>query len=133
MAAIEARVEWDQQRDVLRIDYPKPVLIEDEAGVLAWEAVLERRIDRVIAARGGKLPAVICIDNLWVAAKMERRYAELADKLISRSFSAVARWTTRNQVPSFFVRANQSRELPSEVFASLDDAVAHVLALRRTA
>ncbi len=125
---ILVRVAWDERQALVLIEYPKPARIEDEAGIYAWEAALERRLSSLVERQGRKIPAVIGIDNLWIAPKLERRYAELADKLISRWFSEVARWSTQAWQRSFFARANDARSLPSEVFDSREQAVARVLA-----
>ena len=131
--SIELRVGWDQDQLIAHIEYSRPVQISDEAGLYAWEATLERQLGDFVARRGGKVSAVIGIDNLSVSPKLERRYAELADKVISRWFSCVARWSAKQGHGQFFTRANDSRALPSEVFSSRADAVAHVIVQRRAA
>lgn len=131
--SIELRVGWDQDQHIAHIEYSRPVQISDEAGLYAWEATLERQLGDFVARRGGRVAAVIGIDNLSVSPKLERRYAELADKVISRWFGCVARWSANEGHGRFFARANDARALPSEVFTSRADAVAHVSALRRRA
>jgi hypothetical protein len=126
LGAVDLRVIWDPRAELALIHYPRPVRIEDEAGIYAWEAVLERRVGPVVEARGVKVPAVVGIDNLWVAPRLERRYAELADKVTSRWFSLVVRWTARGSAPAFFARAVGGRE----PFTSLEQALAHVASTR---
>jgi uncharacterized protein (DUF952 family) len=128
---IAVRVAWDERRRLAMIEYPKPARIEDEAGIYAWEALLEHRVSRVVERFGGKVPAVVGLDNLWIAPKLERRYAELADKVISRWFSEVARWSSEAGRRSFFVRANGARSLPTTIFDRREDAIAFVLARAR--
>lgn len=125
--SIAIRVAWDERLELALIEYPKPARIEDEAGIYAWEALLERRLSGFVERHGGKVPAVVGLDNLWVAPKLERRYTELADKVISRWFCKVGRWCTQDRQRSFFARANGARSLPSEVFDSRDKAVEYVL------
>ena len=130
LTTIDLRALWDPASEVVFIDYPRPSRIDDEAGVYAWEAMLERRIEPLVARHGPKLPAVIGIDNLQVATKLERRYAELADKVISRWFDGVARWTTQERNREFFARVNGARSLPSRVFSDRSQALAFVLEAR---
>ncbi len=124
---VAIRVAWDDRHALALIEYPKPARIEDEAGIYAWEALLERRLSGFVEEHGGKIPAVVGLDNLWVAPRVERRYAELADKVVSRWFCKVARWATHDCQRSFFARANGARSLPSEVFDSSEQALAFVL------
>lgn len=128
---IELRVGWDEQTGVASIEYPRPTRIEDEATIYAWEAALERRVGPIVDEHGSKVAVVICVDNLHVAPKLARRYTELADKVISRWFNTVARWSGSNERRQFFNRVNGERELPSEVFADRERALAHILESRQ--
>jgi len=132
-AAVELDVSWDDERRIAQIGYPRPTRIEDEAGMYAWEAALERRVGPLVERQGGKVAAVICVDNLYVAPKLTRRYTELADKVISRWFSTIARWSSHGDRRSFFTRVNGERALPSEVFSDRERALTHVLASRQGA
>lgn len=125
---ISIRIAWDPRRRYALIEYPKPVRIEDEAGIYAWEAQLERRLGPILAGSGDeRIPAVVGLDNLWVAPKLERRYAELVDKVVTRWFSTVARWTRDAEPRGFFARVNAARSLPHSIFDQREDAVAFVL------
>lgn len=124
---LQVRLSWDDARGLAELEYPRPVRIEDEAGMLAWEAALEARIAAVTEGRG-RVPLVVGVDNLSVAPKFERRYAELVDKLIARAFSVVVRWSRDPRQREFFNRVNHDHALPSEVFASREQAVEAALA-----
>ena len=129
LGLIEVHVAWDEQRGLAVVEYPRPVRIEDEASMCAWEALLERRLSAMVERHGGKIPVVVGLDNLWVATKLERRYAELADKLHGRWFTKVARWTRSERRRMFFSRVNEARSLPSDVFDTREQAIAFVSGL----
>ncbi|NVB39380.1 DUF952 domain-containing protein [Pseudenhygromyxa sp. WMMC2535] len=125
-STLELQLSWDD-RGVALLEYPQETRIEDEASMLAWEAQLERRIAALNEGRG-KVPLVVGVDNLWVAPKLERRYVEMVDKLITRAFSVVVRWSSNEHRRRFFARTNQAHDLPSEVFASREEAIGFALA-----
>ena len=129
-SSVELRVAWDIDKELALIEYSRPARIADEAGMYAWEATLERQLGDFVERRGGKIAAVIGLDNLHVATKLERRYAELADKVCSRWFSTLARWTVHDPSREFFARANRERALPNAIFSSREQAVRFVLESR---
>lgn len=120
------RVVWDPTRGIALLEYPRATRIEDEAGMLALEAELERRLEALTAGRG-KIPLVIGVDNLWVAPKLVRRYRELAEKLTSRAFARVARWSSSERTRQFFAHHNVGASAPASVFDSRERAIAFVL------
>lgn len=128
---VELDVAWDAERAIALIEYPRATRIEDEAGMLAWEATLERHVGPLAEQHGGKVAAVIGVDNLHVAPKLTRRYTELVDKVVSRWFTTIARWTSHSDRREFFAHANDARALPADVFSSREQALAHVLESRQ--
>lgn len=126
---IDVLVRWNDE-GFAELEYPQRTRIEDEATIYAWEALLDRRLSAIVEARGEKVPIVVRLDNLWVSPKLERRYVELADKIVSRWVTKLARWGSREPITNFIARANEQRDLPSNVFASRDAAIEFVLGRR---
>lgn len=123
---LDVKVRWNEL-GFAELEYPRLMRIEDEATIYAWEALLERRLAALVEARGPKLALLVHLDNLWVSPKLARRYTELADKVISRWVTRLARWGSQ-PITSFVERTNDERKLPSNVFPTREEAIAFLLA-----
>ncbi|NJK32705.1 MAG: hypothetical protein HC927_10000, partial [Deltaproteobacteria bacterium] len=125
-SVVDLQVRWNEL-GFAELSYPRLMRIDDEATIYAWEALLERRLSALVEAHGPKLRLLVHLDNLWVSAKLARRYAELADKVISRWVTRLARWGSQ-PITSFVERTNDERKLPTNVFPTREEAIAFLLA-----
>ena len=129
-ATIDLRGVWDPRHQVVFIDHPRPSRIDDEAGVRAWGEALERRLEPLRERHGPELLGVIGVDNLELAPALERRYAALADDMLSRWFDAAARWATTQRGRELATRVSDARSRPHRVFTAREAALAFVLEAR---
>jgi uncharacterized protein (DUF952 family) len=123
-APIGVRVRWNDQLGLAELDYPAPMRIGDEATMIAWEALIERQLAKLVEEQGGKIPLVVRLDNLWVAPKLMSRYLELVDKAMVHWVAKLVRWSNDESLATMLAHANDERALPANVFRTREQAIA---------
>lgn len=121
---VGVRVHWNPEFGVAELDYPTPLRIGDEATMMAWEALLERSLAKLVETHGGKVPLVVRLDNLWVAPKLMPRYLELVDKAVVNWVAKLSRWSSDESIGTMLAHANDTRALPADVFRTRAEALA---------
>lgn len=121
---VGVRVRWNAELGLAELDYPAPMRIGDEATMMAWEALIERQLAKLVEERGGKIPVVVRLDNLWVAAKLLPRYLELVDKAMVHWIAKLVRWSSDESIATMLAHANDARALPANVFRTREQAIA---------
>jgi uncharacterized protein (DUF952 family) len=121
---VGVRVRWNAEFGLAELDYPEPMRIGDEATMIAWEALIERQLAKIVEEQGNKVPLVVRLDNLWVAPKLLPRYLELVDKALVHWVAKLSRWSSDESIATMLAHANDARALPANVFRTREQAIA---------
>lgn len=121
---VGVRVRWNPELELGELDYPAPMRIGDEATMMAWEALIERQLTKLVAQQGQKIALVVRLDNLWVAPKLMSRYLELVDKALVHWVAKLVRWSSDESLGTMLAHANDARDLPAHVFHTREQAIA---------
>ncbi|MFV8750446.1 DUF952 domain-containing protein [Nannocystaceae bacterium ST9] len=121
---VGVRVRWNPELGFAELDYPEPMRIGDEATMMAWEALIEAKLAKLVEQEGGKIPLLVRLDNLWVAPKLMSRYLELVDKALVHWIAKLARWSSDESLATMLAHAHDERALPANVFRTREHALA---------
>lgn len=120
---MQVRVNWIAEAGVVHVDYVD-ARIDSQHAIDEWEGLLFPLLDEMRDAHG-RVPIVVCIDNLYIAPAVADCYGKgLVARVTADYATCIARYGTNASVRSVIAVEAMRRKYSANIFDTREDAIA---------